>query len=153
MEGYRFDVVTDHLGLKWLNSIDNPTGRIARWALELQRHQFDARYRCWKIDIMADSLSRQPLDTVQQVRVETPECKWIKKMASLVTQQQEKFPHYRLEREQLYRRMGTVPEEEDETLWKLCVGRGYRLRVLHECNDHPTAGNSRNTTGRDYFER
>jgi len=36
-------------------------------------------------------------------------------MTSLVTQQPEKFPDYRMERDQLYSRMGTVPEEEDET--------------------------------------
>jgi len=29
VEGYRFEVLTDYHTLKWLNSIDNPTGRIA----------------------------------------------------------------------------------------------------------------------------
>jgi len=54
--------VTDHLALKWLNSIENPTGRIARWALELLQYQFDVYYRKGNQNIVADALSRQPLD-------------------------------------------------------------------------------------------
>jgi len=30
LEGYRFDVITDHLALKWLDQIENLTRRIAR---------------------------------------------------------------------------------------------------------------------------
>jgi len=44
LEGYRFEVVTDHLDLKWLNSIESASGRIERWSLELQQFQFDVRY-------------------------------------------------------------------------------------------------------------
>jgi len=65
LEGYRFEVITDHLALKWLNSIESPSGRIARWALELQQFQFDVRYRRGKLNVVADTLSRQPCEALQ----------------------------------------------------------------------------------------
>jgi len=69
--------VTDHLALKWLNSIKSPSGRVARWALELQQFQFDVRYRRGKLDVVADALSQQPCGILQQMaEVDTP-CKWI----------------------------------------------------------------------------
>lgn len=58
LEGYRFEVVTDNLALKWLNSIDNPTGRIAIWALELQQYQFDVQYCREKLNVVAQMLFR-----------------------------------------------------------------------------------------------
>ena len=45
LEGYRFLVVTVHSSLRWLHSLHSPTGRLARWALELQGHSFDVKHR------------------------------------------------------------------------------------------------------------
>jgi len=53
LEGYRLEVVTDHLALKWLNSIERPSGQITRWVLELQQFQFDVRYRRGKLNVVA----------------------------------------------------------------------------------------------------
>jgi len=33
------------MALKWLNSIESPSGRIARWTLELQQYDFEIAYR------------------------------------------------------------------------------------------------------------
>ena len=37
LEGYNFIAITDHSSLKWLNNSKEPTGRLARWAIELQQ--------------------------------------------------------------------------------------------------------------------
>lgn len=59
LEGYKFIVITDHLSLKWLNSI-------IRWALELQQFNFEVQYRKAKLKVLADALSREPVKTLCQ---------------------------------------------------------------------------------------
>ncbi|KAL7724485.1 hypothetical protein ACLKA6_007314 [Drosophila palustris] len=114
LEGYRFDVVTDHLALKWLNSIDNPTGRIARWALELQHYQFDIHYRRGKQNVVADALSRQPLEvTLQMAKEEEPSCKWITRLTKRIREAPDRFPDFTIEGSQVYRHLGHRPEEEN----------------------------------------
>ncbi|KAL7726291.1 hypothetical protein ACLKA6_008470 [Drosophila palustris] len=140
LEGYRFDVVTDHLALKWLNSIESPTGRVARWALELQQFQFDVHYRRGKLNVVADALSRHPLDTFQQAVEAALPCKWIESMRARITEEPAKFADYTEENGQLYRNLGHRADDEDFIPWKLCVPSGHRRRVLQECHDAPTAG-------------
>ncbi|XP_044312732.1 uncharacterized protein LOC123037173 [Drosophila rhopaloa] len=125
LEGYRFEVVTDHLALKWLNSIESPSGRIARWALELQQFQFDVRYRRGKLNVVADTLSRQPCEVLQGAIELNDHCEWIRKMKDKVRDQPEKFSDYMLKNGQP---------------WKLCAPTPCRARVIYECHDSPTAG-------------
>ncbi|KAL7726088.1 hypothetical protein ACLKA6_010135 [Drosophila palustris] len=117
LEGYRFDVVTDHLALKWLNSIDNPTGRIARWALELQQYQFDIHYRRGKQNVVADALSLEV--TLQMAKEEEPSCKWITRLTKRIREAPDRFPDFTIEGSQVYRHLGHRPEEEDYVPWKL----------------------------------
>ena len=56
MEGYHFTVITDHSSLKWL-CVHNPTGRLARWALELQAYDYEIVHRKGSLNYVPDALS------------------------------------------------------------------------------------------------
>ncbi|XP_065670064.1 uncharacterized protein LOC136088898 [Hydra vulgaris] len=67
--GQKFKIVTDHNSLKWLISIKDPTGRLARWSLILQSYNFEIAYRSGKIHGNADGLSRCSYNTVATMTV------------------------------------------------------------------------------------
>jgi hypothetical protein len=56
--GTHFTVYTDHNALKWLQSAKDLTGRLQRWSLRLQEHDFTIEYRKGKDNCNADGLSR-----------------------------------------------------------------------------------------------
>ena len=57
--GRHFTVYTDHAALKWLMSIKEPTGRLARWSLLLQHMDMDICHRPGISHENADALSRR----------------------------------------------------------------------------------------------
>ena len=58
--GRRFTVHTDHHALKWLMTIKDVTGRLARWSLFIQQFDFDIKHRPGITNGNADGLSRRP---------------------------------------------------------------------------------------------
>ena len=53
-----FKIFTDHSALKSLQKITEPTGRRARWIMELQQYNFVIEHRSGKKNQNADALSR-----------------------------------------------------------------------------------------------
>jgi Integrase zinc binding domain len=53
--------VTDHAALVWLMSINDPTGRLARWSLYLQTYDFEIIHKKGRIHSNVDVLSRPVL--------------------------------------------------------------------------------------------
>lgn len=60
-EGYHFVAITDHVALKWLLQLKEPSGRLARWVMELQQHDMEIQYRKGTLNRVADALSRNPI--------------------------------------------------------------------------------------------
>ena len=59
LSGAKFYVHTDHGSLSRLMNIKDPTGRLARWALQLQQYDFEILHRPGSSNGNADALSRR----------------------------------------------------------------------------------------------
>ena len=59
--GVEFTIITDHWALKWILSIKDPEGRLARWAIVLSMYLFVLIHRAGRIHSNVDILSRPVL--------------------------------------------------------------------------------------------
>ena len=51
-------VYTDHIALKWLMLTPQPSGRLSRWAVQLQEYDLEIKFRRGHKNLVADCLSR-----------------------------------------------------------------------------------------------
>jgi len=59
LAGRPFTIITDHISLKYLNSLKLGTGRLQRWALHLQGYSYTVQYKPGKKLTNSDGLSRR----------------------------------------------------------------------------------------------
>ena len=53
-----FTVITDHSALLWLKNLKDLSGRLARWALQMQQWDFQIKHRKGTLHSVPDALSR-----------------------------------------------------------------------------------------------
>ena len=58
LEGFRFTVFTDHSSLLWLQKLNCPSGRLARWAMSLLAYDIKIIHRPGSQNQVPDALSR-----------------------------------------------------------------------------------------------
>lgn len=152
LEGSRFTVITDHYSLKWLHSIKDPTGRIARWSMRLQQYDFDVVHRKGKDHIVPDALSRAvpEIAVVDQENIQYnlfPEGEesldgWYISLCDRVRKSPSKYPGWWLEGKQLYKKIKTkYPTLIDaESQWAMVVPKERRQEIIRQHHDPPTCG-------------
>ncbi|CAG9093180.1 unnamed protein product [Plutella xylostella] len=161
IEGTKFITITDHQPLKWLMSLKTPTGRLARWALQLQPYEFEIQYMPGRTNVLADLLSRPPCENhtddcmiclievelpkrdEKSIREEQMKDQEISNIISSLEKDVEKEDHvewlkkgYVMHRGVLYR---YTPDQEDDNA-KLVIPKHEREDILKSCHDIPIAG-------------
>ena len=142
LEGYRFTVVTDHNSLRWLHNLRNPTGRLARWALELLEYDYVIEYRKGAMHHVPDALSRMYEGGEELCAVIATDDQWYVGRAEEITRNPRRYPDWKLESDELYVRKtrGIARVVGDRDQWKRVVPRETRREVIRENHDPPHAG-------------
>ncbi|GBM43638.1 Retrovirus-related Pol polyprotein from transposon 17.6 [Araneus ventricosus] len=161
VESQEIIIASDHQPLKWLMTIKSPSGRLARWALQIQSFNPKIEYTPGKANVLADMLSRPtnlnedvpcdifavsadfPVRKSKDIRQEQLKDEELKKIIDCFenSSKDENFANwtsrgYLMNQGILYRYSPEVETEEAQ----LVVPFQERERVLQQYHDVPTAG-------------
>lgn len=165
LEGYHFIAVTDHIALNSLLRLKEPSGRLARWVLELQQFDFEVKYRKGTSNKVADALSRHPVeeapqseyvgDTENYPRVDALEREpeerldmtgedadpWYNRLLMQLRDGRRVRGRFTFRANKIYKyHTRRTRDGIDSGRWVLCVPRRERGGVLRETHDADTAG-------------
>lgn len=155
IEGYTFNIITDHSSLKWLMSTKDLSGRLARWSLKLQPYSFHILHRKGKDNVVADCLSRQfsvdflTLESMYSedscsftVDFKDPifkESEYIDLIA-YVTDNKEQLPDVMVSDGFVYKRTCHSMGDEifDMKTWKIWIPSALRQKLISDAHDPPS---------------
>ena len=144
VEGYHFIIKTNHMALKFLQSVKEPTGRLAHWILELQEYDFEIYYKKGSLQVVGDTLSRN-IDTEDGEIAAFREIKdqWYIKRIEEVQRNSKKFKYWLVIDNMLYRYNKDElldPLYSREEGWRLVVPREYREQVMWDAHNEASSG-------------
>jgi hypothetical protein len=140
--GKQFTVYTDHSALKWFLSLNNPTGRLARWGVRLSAFNFELKHRRGVDNVIPDALSRAiPVSAVvlSNSYLNTTDT-WYKDIYNSCLTKPQNFPNFFIKNGSLYRLCKNKHELTSEFSWKEVVPIEFRHDVLEENHSEPMAG-------------
>lgn len=150
LEGVSFTVITDHYSLKWLLTLKDPTGRLARWSVRIQQYDFTIVHRKGSDHVIPDMLSRA-VPIIDSIHVsdsasDTPDVhisdKWYLKMIEQVEKYPLKYSGWRVSGKALFKYVKQdYPElREENDYWKRVIPKNERKVLINMAHDPPMAG-------------
>lgn len=133
IEGTKFTVITDHASLVWLRNFKDPTGKIARWALRLQAHDFDIKHRKGAHMVVPDALSRA-IESVELVAMNETEDLAYMTLRTAIEQRPNEHVDYRVDHGVIIKHVGMRYTSDDDG-WRIVVPTDFRKEILMECHD------------------
>lgn len=152
IEGYEIELVTDHSSLMWLHKLKNPSGRLARWAVQIQQYRMTITHQKGKKMQAPDALSRNPVDSEEPRQNEqqpevalidlptTIEDRWYLKLVEQVEADPDSYDKFRLQDGVLCKLITVHPKLPLK--WVQVIPREGRQEILKECHDATTSGHS-----------
>lgn len=138
-----FTVVTDHASLKWLMSLKDLTGRLARWSLQLQAFDFEIMHRRGSENVVADMLSRLPndndhvneimLDNLFDFETTEFESEEYLELIKNIEENNKKLPDLKVENGLVFRKM-SFEGEDDDMKWKLWIPPNISQAVIEKAH-------------------
>lgn len=136
VEGFTFEIITDHSALIWLLRQQNLTGRLARWAMKLQQFDFEITHIKGKNNVVPDALSRFPEENFCLLEIENTDFDTdYTKLRAKIEKNPLRFKNYKIENDKIFIKLPHQAKTEFE--YKLLVPKSKRLSVIQECHDDP----------------
>lgn len=139
--GKTFTVYTDHSALKWFLTLNNPTGRLARWGVRLSSFNFEIKHRRGVDNVIPDALSRAfPVSAISSSDILDSKDQWYMTLRNGCLNSPQQYPNYLIKDDILYRLTKSKCSLNDEFSWKIVVPSELREKVISENHSQPSAG-------------
>lgn len=119
-------MITDHASLKWLANLKDPSGRLGRWALQLQAYDIDLIHRKGKYHQVPDALSRAVEVSLVDVK-EDDLYPWYKKLRDQIKASPGKYASWQVVNGRVYTYLASnSPQNSDQFEWKQVIPKHLR---------------------------
>lgn len=133
--------VSDHYSLLWPSKLQNPSGRLARWAVRIQQYDFTIVHRKGEEHAVPDALSRA-VPLLDSIGVSVSQDRWYDRLKAGINSSPDKYPSFRLIDGEPHKLVRSPYADlvDERSQWKRIVHKNGRKEIIRQCHDESTSG-------------